>query len=219
VNTGEIVEEVRDRLDIPTTSTHTRMIKAAINAEYRATCGERNYRFLMKTGTAALSATGIGGPLPADFRSCLLAGLDSNGIILTPQHFAMDAIINGDPNYQYRGTPASFDIFKATVGFEIVTQPLSSQADTVNLWYIATPAKLVANSDTPIFQEDFHGILVEGACARIMSSRNLDPGLQASARRERDRLIAALMYASPTLNVTPMRITFWPANIGQWPNA
>ena len=216
---SEITEEIRDRLGMPSSATHTRMIHAAINAEYRATCGERNYRFLMKTGTATLSATAIGAALPSDFRSCLLACLASDGTLLTPQHFAMDAVINGDPAYQDRSTPVSFDIFKATVGFEIVTQPLSFQADTVNLWYIATPAKLVQNADTPIFQEDYHGILVEGGIARACAADSFDPGIAASARKERDRLIAALMYASPTLNVTPMRITFWPATVGQWPNA
>jgi hypothetical protein len=193
------------------------MIKAAANAEYRTVCAERHYRFLAKTGTATLSATGVGAALPTDFRSILLASLASTGSILEPKHFAFDAIESGDPAYQYRGTPAGFDIFKAATGWEIVTQPLSGWADTVNLWYIATPARLVQNTDVPIFQEDYHGILVEGAIVRLAASDSFDQSIQGCARKERDRLIGALMFTSPPLNVVPMRVKFWPSHIGQWP--
>jgi hypothetical protein len=207
----EIIEEIRDRLGMPTSATHTRMIKAAVKAEYRAACAERNYRFLVKTGTVALTAIGTSFALPVDFRSCALAALLSNSAVLRPQHFLLDAMTNGNPATRPRGVPTSYDVFKAGLGtgFVMVPQPLPLVADTVHLWYIATPADLALNADVPIFQSDFHGILVEGGLMRLGAADSFDANIAAVARAERDRLVAGLMIASPVLPTEEVGGEWW----------
>lgn len=127
---------------------------------------QRNSAF---SATAATRTTS----LPTDCYRVLAVYNQTDHIVLN-QIDGRDMAFRLYPNQDETGPPIHFRIR----GQHIEWYPLPEVTTTVVLDYIATPALLAAGGDEPVFPEQYHNILVEGALARAYED---DGNLEQSA--------------------------------------
>ncbi len=188
-----MVQQCLDRMGVRASNVNLRrQILAQINAENRMVCAKRNWHWLMKQGTVALTSTTVGADLPDDCRSVVYVALRSTGSVLPFRRFDVEAVWASDNAYRSRGPAESWQ----QIGRYIFTAPLSNGADTLDIWYYCIAPELTLDADEPIFAADYHQILVEGAMSRLSAQDTFDPSIMQMARANRNELMQAMMHTS-----------------------
>ncbi len=98
-----------------------------------------------------------------------------------------------------RGTPEYWTItVDDTTGVaKLMLMPLPGFADTLDVWYTRSAAgmDMVNNSDTPPFDEEYEGYLIEKTVAGMVPADGVhDASVAASARKEAERILRSMFY-------------------------
>jgi hypothetical protein len=191
---GEMQQFLHDELGPHSTDAAlSRRIRSALNAEYRILRSMRNWAWLQSTGTIALTSATEGSDLPSGTRGIASVNLASNGMELPWRPMKLDAMERGALTYRSRGTPETWDMW----GGQLYTSPLPSGSDTLNLQVLLSDTDMVLDADVPLFNADYHQVLVDGALARLTATDVYDRGIQVRAEKNYGRALRALMHTSP----------------------
>lgn len=144
--------------------------------------------FLQTNGCAAVTV--LSGTrsiaLPTDVTRVLAVRNNTDDVVMRSyegrdQHFV------DDPAQDLVGVPRAYRLFGST----IQVFPLPSANTVLAIEYPAPPTELTANSDEPLFPEQYHRILVEGALSRAYEDDGqMDQA--ASAKQRYDAMLAGM---------------------------
>lgn len=206
MNTGEMIDMCLDGLGAGRQSNTrlTQKILARLNMEYATLCGMQNWYWLRARTTIdfvandaylALPTTTRGGATVSAVGRVLFVTLQDLGRVLRYQAEFNDLVEDGSTlNLRGTGTPESWCV---TMGADGVTKailliPQPGYADTANVYYLRSFAslKLIANSDEPVFDAEYHAYLVLKTMAGLTAMDATYDG-QVGATYRKD---AALVY-------------------------
>lgn len=196
---AEMVDQTMTRLGVTDEDSRLRaMYLAQLNAEYRTIFCMQPWRWREALATIALTASSEWLALPADFGIMKYVKLASNGTPLPVADMDAKAMNRGDVRYRARSTPESYYI----VAGQMITDPLPAGADTLDIVYFkgwtesgAGYTKLIADTDEPIFPNEFHQILPERAIAKLAAVNGLSDVMAGMARSDAKEIYHAMLKA------------------------
>lgn len=203
---GDMVQQLLDQTgETDADARSVRVAKASLNAAHYKICAIQDWDWLEAICTLAITATTMAITLPngstvtdtsdavpAYCRNLLHVELVGTGTPLEHRGRVLDSIINGEISYAGRGVPSHWGTF----GRALYLMPLPSNADSINLYYVAGPTALVADNAVPLLPLDFRQLLVEEAIANITSRAEIDPNAQARARDNAKMMLMSLRRSS-----------------------
>jgi hypothetical protein len=191
---GEMVTWLQDELGPQAQdAAWTRKIKGRINATYRTLRGMRNWQWLESSKAIAVTASTTAIDLPTGTRAIVSVNLASNGMELSHKPMALEAMENGAPTYRSRGTPLTWDTWAG----QLYVAPLPGGDDTLNVKTLVIADDLVQDTDEPLFSEDYHQVILDGALVRLAASDVYDTGIARAAERNYARGLRGLMHTAP----------------------
>jgi hypothetical protein len=221
MNTGEMIDQCLDRLGAgrQSNSRLTSKILAQLNAAYSTLCGMQNWYWLRARTTIdfvandaylALPTTTRGGVTVNAVSRVLFVTLQDLGRVLRYEAEFNDLVEAGSTlGLRGTGTPESWcvtmDADGVTKAILLIPQP--GYADTAIVYYLRSFAslKLIANTDVPAFDEEYHQYIVEKAMSLLTSmDATFDGQVGATCRKEAGLIYRAMMHthvkAQPVFN-------------------
>jgi hypothetical protein len=168
------------RLDIVNDAAMLARVKVWINQVYMQACTETQGKetFCQLTLTAGVSSY----TMPSDV-------WEINQMVLTPASDSvpggpLECVTLGDLLTRRAGSPSGSPTCYAMVGeTDYEVSPIPDAADTLTVWYVAKPSKLITDTDTPFLPEPYGSKLIEYGALAEGADYKLDP------RREEYRQI------------------------------
>lgn len=211
MTTGEMIDICLDGLGAARQS-DTRMtakILTRLNMDYATLCGMQNWRWLKARTTIAFAANDAFLALPTTTHGGVTVNAVSRVIFVTLQDLGDPLTYLGEFNdlvtqgstLALRGTgvPQSWCISEGADGVTkaLLLIPQPGYADTATVYYLRSFAslKLVANSDVPAFEEEYHAYLPNKALAALTAAdATYDPQVSAMYRAEAGMVYRAMMH-------------------------
>jgi len=211
MNTGEMIDICLDGLGAARQS-DTRMtakILTRLNMDYSTLCGMQNWRWLKARTTIDFVAGDEFLVLPTTTRGGVTVRAVSRVIFVTLQDLGEPLEYLGEFNdlverggtLALRGTgvPHSWCMSEGADGVTkaILLIPQPGYDDTATIYYLRSFAslKLIANSDVPAFDEEYHSYLPNKTLAALTAAdATYDPQVSAMYRNEAGMTYRAMMH-------------------------
>jgi len=159
---------------IPSTNAATTsQITEELQAAYEWVNAERQWDYLEKGQTFALTGTTTRITLPATCAGVCEVVLESCGLALPHKNIHLEEIDYGALAWQGRGQSRAWDAFWDDGGKYLQIIPYAGGVDNVIVKMLIEPTPLSATTDVPIFPSRFHQILVNKAMSVLSAQASI----------------------------------------------
>ena len=173
--TGTMINMCLRRLGgIPSTQTRTTAhVLEELNAAYDWVCAEREWDWLEKGVTYAVTSATTRITLATACAGVLEVVLESNGLALPHKNIHLEEIDYGALAYQGHSAPRAWDAFWDDGGKYLQIIPYPGGTDNVIVKMLIEQTPLSATTDVPIFPARFHQILVNKAMSVLSAQATI----------------------------------------------